>query len=152
MVPEVVQPSTFFMVDHRQSLPSLIKLGRYDFFYSTDEKVLSDFKNSYTVNAEFEPKLFRFPCVMVLDSVVKDMEKDGFRPARVEELLVYGSTLFDNEKRKYLIVGLGSLFKGGIGTGDAFATIEARGSRRYFVLVNSQNTYHLDSFFLGVRI
>lgn len=150
-VAEVVQPSTFFMVDHRQSLRSLIRAGRYNFFYSTDEKVLSGFQNSYTANLEFKPKLFKFPRVMVLDSVVKEMESEGFRPAKVEELLVYGSTVIDDEKRKYLIVALGTFFRDGIMPGDAFPTVQALGTRRYFVLVNSQNTYHPDAFFLGVR-
>ena len=97
-----------FFVDYGMTLEQMITAGNYDWFI--DDITAKRFPLTGTGKVAFEPKLFHFDRSISSEDAIKEMEKDGFRAAKIEELLAYGAIL-PEEQRKYPIIALGSVAK-----------------------------------------
>lgn len=135
-----------FFVDYGMTLEQMIAAGNYD--WKNDDITAKRFPLSGTGKVAFEPKLFHFDRDISSENAIKEMEKDGFRPAKIEELLAYGAIL-PEEQRKYPIVALGSVAK--IGGIRHVACLGRNGSRRRLSLSWFGLDWDGDYRFLGVR-
>lgn len=95
-----------FFVDCGMTLDQMIAAGSYD--WTNSDITAKRFLLSGTGKVAFEPKIFHFDRDISSENAIKEMEKDGFRPAKIEELLAYGAILPD-EQRKHPIIALGSV-------------------------------------------
>jgi hypothetical protein len=101
-----------FIVDYTLSLSDMIKAGKYDWvngnitdanFPRTKGKGLAVGQSAETIDAE----LIHFNRDISSDSAVAEMDKMGYRPATIEELLAFGASNPDIQKQ-FPIVALGS--------------------------------------------
>lgn len=96
------------VVDYDQSLKEMIKAGGYDYI---DNDITAE---HFPVEGEGEQKktiiLLHFNKIMTSDEVMAEMDKQGFRPAKIEDLLVLGKTEPELQ-RQFLIVALGSVWR-----------------------------------------
>ena len=87
-------------------LQGLIDAGKYDY---VNPNITED---NFPVPAEFvlgsEPKIYHFNRYISSENAIKEMDKDGYRPAMIWDLLDYGAKN-PEEQRKYPIIGLGSI-------------------------------------------
>jgi hypothetical protein len=87
-------------------LAEMIALGRYDW---VNEHIT---EGSFPVPEGFalgsEPKLFHFDRSISSEKAIREMEKQGYRPAMIWDLLDFGAKN-PEEQRKYPIVALGSV-------------------------------------------
>ena len=97
-------------VNYAQVLAEAIKDGTFD--WKNGDIVEKNFPNIDHESGEqnLMVKLFHFGRDMSSEDAVKAMDKDGFRPATLRELLAYAVKNPD-EQRKYPIVGLGSFWQ-----------------------------------------
>lgn len=95
------------------------------------------------------PKIFHFNRRISSEDVIAEMKKDGYRPAKLGDLLDYGAKN-PEEQRKYPIVALGSAAV--ILAVRYVACIYGDGSERELVLSYFVNTWDAHSRFLAVRI
>lgn len=95
-------------VDYTQPLADLIKDCKFDWVNDNiTEKHFLIIKHS---NGEVEMKLFHFNRTISSDQAIQEMDKEGYRPAELPELLAYAKNNPD-EQRKYPIVILGSVWR-----------------------------------------
>ncbi len=135
-----------FFVDYGMTLEQMIAAGNYD--WKNDDITAKRFPLSGTGKVGFEPKLFHFDRDISSENAIKEMEKDGFRPAKIEELLAYGAAL-PEEQRKYPIVALGSVAE--IGGDRSVACLSRRGSERFLLLHWFDDDWSRYYRFLGGR-
>lgn len=95
-----------------------------------------------------ETKLYHFGKDMSSDKVVAEMDKDGFRPATLRELLAFAVKNPD-EQRKYAIVGLGSVWSRGGDRDVPFLCLD--GYERGLSLYWWSDRWHGYCRFLAVR-
>ena len=133
-------------VDYNITLEQMITAGKYE--WTNDNITDKLFPLSGTGRMTFQPKLFQFNRDISSEDAIREMEKDGFRPAKIEELLTY-SAILPEEQRNYPTVALGSV-------------AELDGRRRVPCLIRSASERNLYLFwwnhdwsgyfrFLGVR-
>lgn len=99
-------------VDYALKLIDAITAATFD--WKNDDIVEKNFPNQAHETGEqnLQVKLYHFGKDMSSEDVVSAMDKDGFRPATLRELLAYAVKNPD-EQRKYPIVGLGSIWSRG---------------------------------------
>jgi len=95
-------------VDYTRPLAEMLKDGRFD--YVNSDITEKHFPINKRPNGEVEMKLFHFNRVMESDEVIKEMAKEGYRPAESPEGLAYAKANPD-EQRKYPIALLGSVWR-----------------------------------------
>ncbi len=135
-----------FFVDCGMTLDQMIAAGSYD--WTNSDITAKRFLLSGTGKVAFEPKIFHFDRDISSENAIKEMEKDGFRPAKIEELLAYGAILPD-EQRKHPIIALGSVT--GIGGDRHVPYLDSDGSRRVLDLYWWSCEWLGNDRFLGVR-
>lgn len=98
-------------VDYALKLIDAITAAAFDW---KDDIVEKNLPNQAHENGEqiLQVKLYHFGTEMSSEDVVSAMDKDGFRPATLRELLAY-TVKNPDEQRKYAIVGLGSFWSHG---------------------------------------
>jgi len=96
------------MVDYSRSLAEMIKAGNYD--WVNDDITADRFSVKGEGRQELIITLFHFNKTMSSDKVKSEMEKQGFRPAKVEELLALGEKYPDLQK-EFPITALGSVWQ-----------------------------------------
>ena len=134
-------------VDYSMTLEQMIAAGSYD--WKNSNITAKRFPLSDNDKVAFEPKLFHFHLHTSSKDAIKEMDKGGFRPAKIEELLTYGAILTD-EQRKYPIVALGSVAK--LDGSRGFACLVGDDVRRGLQLSWLGNGWFSDHCrFLGVR-
>jgi hypothetical protein len=99
-------------VDYALKLIDAIAAAAFD--WKNDDIVEKNFPNQAheTGEQKLMVKFYHFGKDMSSEDVVSAMDKDGFRPATLRELLVFAVKNPD-EQRKYAIVGLGSVWSRG---------------------------------------
>ncbi len=99
-------------VNYALKLIDAITAAAFD--WKNDDIVEKNFPNQAHENGEqnLQVKLYHFGKGMSSEDVVSAMDKDGFRPATLRELLAY-TVKNPDEQRKYTIVGLGSFWSRG---------------------------------------
>lgn len=95
------------------SLKDRIARGKYNWVNSdiTEEHFPVDIPADY----EAEYKLFNFSRSIGSEAAIAEMDKDGFRPATLAELLVIGETQPELQ-RQFPIIALGSVWRGSVGS------------------------------------
>ena len=95
-------------VNYDLRLEAAIKAGNYD--WKNDDITEKHFPSKRSGQAEIEIQLFHFNKVMTSEEVIQEMDKQGYRPAELPELLAFGAK-YPDEQRKYPIVALGSVYQ-----------------------------------------
>ncbi len=98
---------------------------------------------------EVSAKLFHFNRDISSGDAISEMDKTGYRPATLMELLVLGF-LFPEMQRQFPIVALGSLWRIA-GSFRVVPSLGVGGSRRELDLHWFDNDWDAHSRFLGVR-
>jgi hypothetical protein len=121
-----LSPKTLrIVVDYSLSLEQMIAAGKYD--WSNSDITAKRFPLKGSGKVELEPKLFYFGRDMSSDNVIAEMDKEGFRPCTIEELLAIGEQ-HPELQRKFPLVALGSVAE--IGGCRYVAYLRRRGSER----------------------
>jgi hypothetical protein len=95
-------------VDYSKSLAEMIKAGHYG--WVNDAIVADHFPVQGEGQNEVEVALFHFNRNISSDDAIAEMEKAGYRPARIEELLALGASQPELQK-EFPIVALGSVWQ-----------------------------------------
>ena len=105
----VVLPDEFqFIVDYGMDLAMMISVGRYDW---VNRDITTDrFPLNGSGKTKVDAKLVYFGYNISSENVVKELDKKGFRPATIEELLAFGVTNPEIQ-RQFPVVALGSVCK-----------------------------------------
>ena len=85
-------------------LKDMITAGHY--YWVNSEITEENFPTPENLVLGEEPKLYHFDCGISSEKAMKLMDKDGFRPATIWDLLDFGAKN-PEEQRKYPIVALG---------------------------------------------
>jgi hypothetical protein len=96
------------LVDCTKSLVEMIQAGSYGYVDSNIND--KNFKVEGQGQQEVEVVLFHFKRAISTDDALQEMEKAGYRPARIEELLALGAA-YPELQRQFPIVALGSLWQ-----------------------------------------
>lgn len=114
------------LVNYDLKVETMVKEGRYD--WKNDDINDKNFPSKRTGQKEIELKLFHFNKAMASEDVIKEMDKQGYRPAELPELLALGAKHPD-EQKKYPIIALGSVWQDWDG-GRYVAYLRLGGSER----------------------
>ena len=102
------RPSFKVTIDYGQTLVDMVKAGKYDWL---DCNIIQNhFPIKGSGQQEKEVALFLFGRAISSDDAIAEMEKAGYRPARIEELLTLGASQPELQK-KFSIIGLGSVWQ-----------------------------------------
>ena len=164
-------------IDYTMSLEEMINTGHYEhlrWFYNTNEVkdlILSKFTQLLSgigkVDVEFkifnfEPSrlpLFRTDRYISTEDILSQIRRDGYRPAKIEELLAYGAA-FPEAQRESTIHALGSLIElpeKGVSLGARLLQTQWPGNPRVFwvdhhpLWVNAR-PYRYGNWYLGIKI
>ena len=96
------------LVDYSKSLAEMIQAGNYD--WKNNDITQDHFPTKGNGQQEVEVVLFHFGRNISSDDAIAEMERAGYRPARIEELLALGASQPELQKQ-YPIVGLGSVWR-----------------------------------------
>lgn len=129
------------------SLSERIKRGKYDWVNSDiNEK---NFPETVSADYESEYKLFHFNRSISSEDAIKEMEKEGYRPGNISELLALGEVKPELQ-REFPIVELGLLWLNPFG-GRSVAVLRCDGDRRELGLDWFGCDWSARFRFLGVR-
>ena len=95
-------------VDYNRSLVEMVKTGRYD--WVNHNITAEHFPVKDEGNQELTITLFHFNRSIASGEVFSEMEKQDFRPAKIEELLALGEK-YPELQKKFHIVALGSVWR-----------------------------------------
>lgn len=143
---EHVESAHTLTVNYDLPLADMVKVGGYGW---VDENITpTNFPPSGKGTMKVEGALFHFGKSMKSEAVITEMEKQGYRPATIAELLALGQTKPDLQ-REYPIVALGSSCVVG---GNRSVPCLFEGSRgRHCCLLWFVNEWRGGCRFLGVR-
>ncbi len=94
-------------VDYTRPFADMIRDGKYGWVNSDITE--KHFPINQRQNGEVEMKVFHFNRVMGSDEAIREIDKEGYRPAELPEGLAYAKANPD-EQRKYPIAILGSVW------------------------------------------
>lgn len=128
------------------ALQRLIAVGKYDWVNPdiTDKNFLVP--ENFVLGTD--PKIFHFKRDITSEDVIKEMDKEGYCPAMIWDLIDYGAKN-PEEQRKFPIVGLGSI--GEFVDGRCVPFLSKGVSERYLDLGWWDNDWKANCRFLGVR-
>ncbi len=96
------------VIDCTQTLKEMISAGKYDWVNS--DITPEHFPITGKGISEEEVVLFHFDKTMTSEQVIAEMDKQGFKPASIEELLALGSSKPDLQKQ-FPIIALDSVWR-----------------------------------------
>ncbi|MBI2097936.1 MAG: hypothetical protein HYT46_03330 [Candidatus Vogelbacteria bacterium] len=100
-----VRPAYKLVVNYDQTLAEMIAAGRYD---SVNSSITAEhFPVTGRGQQAVEVELFHFGRVMSSEQVMAELDRVGYRPTRIEELLALGAARPDLQ-RQFPIIALGS--------------------------------------------
>ena len=138
-----------FLVDYGRSVADSVKVGHYDYANSdiADEHFPAEEWEKGVKEQSF--KLYHFGRDMQSDDVVAQMDKDGFRPASVRELLAFGEKNPDLQ-RQLPIIALKQVWVDRDGS-RCVAYLVKRGAKRKLFLGWYDDKWRVHCRFLAVR-
>ncbi len=96
------------IVDYERSLQQMIKAGNYDW---VNNNIIADHFSVKSKGKQEEViTLFHFNRTMASDEVLSEMDKQGFRPVKIEDLLGLGEN-YPELQKKFPIAALGSVWQ-----------------------------------------
>ncbi len=96
------------VVDYTQTLSQMVQAGNYGWVH--DDITQDHFPIKGSGQKEVEVVLFHFDKVITSEEAITEMDKAGFRPARIEELLALGAQQPEFRK-KFPIMAPGSVWR-----------------------------------------
>ena len=93
-------------VDYEGSVDAGVEAGYYD--WAGSDITFENFPTKRNGTAEIEMKLIHFNLTISTDKVLRKIENAGYRPAELQELLVFGEK-YPEIQRKFQIIALGSV-------------------------------------------
>ena len=94
--------------NYDRSVEDAVKAGKYD--WSNDNITTNNFPSKRTGTADTEIILVKFERDMESGDVVKQLDKQGLRPAELPELLAFGEK-YPDVQRDFPVVALGSVLQ-----------------------------------------
>lgn len=94
------------VVESPRTLATMIAEGKYDWVNSDITE--ANFPTPMNLVLGTEPKLFHFNRAISSENAIKEMDKEGYRPATIWDLLDYGAKNPELQ-RQFPIVALGSV-------------------------------------------
>ena len=92
-------------VDYGMSLADMVKAGHYD--WANKDITSKNFPNTRKGKDDVMPELVHFNRTITSDEAIAELDTMGFRSGTIEELLAYGATSPETQ-RKFPIIALGS--------------------------------------------
>ena len=114
-------------VNYNQTIESLVKSGKYNWSHIDISSELFSTKRKGISNITIE--LIKFSSRKSTKQVLRELNKNGLRPADVKEILTFGAT-YPKEQIKYPIVARGSMWVGSCG-GHFVPCLRAGSKGRY---------------------
>jgi len=102
------RPTYSVVVDYTKTLAEMVSAGEYD--YVSSDITTDHFPIEGKGQREVEVVLFHFNRVVSSEEVISELEKAGYRPARIEELLTLGAERPELQK-EFPIISLGSVWQ-----------------------------------------
>lgn len=90
------------------SVESLVAHGKYD--WKNDDIASKNFPTTRKGEADLVLELVRFNKVLTSEEVLKELDKLGYRPAELHELLAFGEKYSDIQ-RQFPVIALGSVWQ-----------------------------------------
>ena len=103
----IVEAIYDIVVDYNRSLNAMIKAGKYD--WVRDDINTKHFPLKGKGKHELKAVLLHFNRYIEFDDAIAEMDRQGYRPGNIEELLALGEQYPDLQKR-FPIVALGSVW------------------------------------------
>lgn len=109
-----VQSSNIYpvSVDYEMSVEELVRRGRYD--WSDSDITSKHFPTQRAGKAEVAIELIHFDRDIDSDEALRKLDRMGFRPAELHELLAFGAR-YPDVQREFPIIALGSVWRGPLG-------------------------------------
>ena len=95
-------------INYNRSVEDGIKAGNYD--WKNNDITSKHFPSQETGSREVVIELFHFGKDMSTDEVLAELDKQGYRPATLKELLPLGEK-YPNLQREFPIIALGSVWR-----------------------------------------
>lgn len=128
------------------SLTEMIVLGKYDWVDENITEVNFPMPENFVLGTE--PKLYHFNRSISSEDAIKEIEKDGFRPARIWDLLDYGAKNPELQIQ-FPIVALGSVAQ--VGGSRRVACLDMGNAGRGLDLYWFEDDWRGIARFLAVR-
>ena len=113
-------------VNYNLSVSDLVKAGEYN--WSNSDITEKNFRSEENGTQSVELRLVHFNRVISSEDALKELDRMGLRPATLKELLTFGST-YKEEQRKHPIVALGSVSRDWRGRRFVADLLEVAGDR-----------------------
>ncbi len=136
-------------VDYSLTLEQMIAAGRYDWKNSDINQKNFPIPPSKRGKEDVVIELKHFNRTMDSDEVIRELDKDGFRPANVFELQAFAET-YPEKQREFPIVALGSVWRHWGGS-RSVAGLCGAADRRDLDLRCFDSRWHSDYRFAAVR-
>lgn len=140
------KPSCKVSIDCGQSLAEMISAGKYD--WKNEHITAEHFPVKGKGKKEIEITLFHFGRKITSKPVIVEIDKEGYRPAIIEELLALGST-YPELQEQFPIVALGSVWR--ISDGHRILFIDWRDSVRRLGIYWFEDDFYERCRFAAVR-
>ena len=124
-VAEKVSSLFHITVNYGLSLKEMIAAGGYD--WKNDDITEARFPVPTGSPVELDTELIHFDYDISSENVVAELDKKGYRPATIHELLAFGAK-YPNKQREFPIVALGSV--AGVGGDRRVAYLDGGGDGR----------------------
>jgi hypothetical protein len=116
----------FLFVNYDESVEDAVKAGHYDWVSSNINS--HNFSTTQKGSRRVEMKLIHFDRVISTEEALRELDRMGYRPSELHELLAFGRD-HPEIQRKFPIIGLGAAWRDG--RGDARVPYLGRcGSKR----------------------
>lgn len=129
------------------SLADRIARGKYD--WVNDDITEAHFPTNIPADYDVEYKLFHFDRNILSEDAIREMEREGFRPGTLAELLTLGETQPELQKQ-FPVIALGSVWRGSDGYRNVPA-LDWDDDGRGLGLVWFEDDWDADFRFLAVR-
>lgn len=123
-----------------KTLQQLIKAKKFDW---VNPKIENNF-TAVEVSNDTEYKLFHFDTFISSEDAIREIEKEGYRPANISELLSW-----EDWNEKDWVISLGSVV--GVRGGRIVPVLDEDGSGRYFFLCWFAGGWDADCRFLACK-
>lgn len=137
-------------VDYDVSIEDAVKLGRY--YWASSYITSKHFPTKRTGKADVVVELIRLDRSVEADEVLRELDKEGYRPAELHELLAFGEKYSDDIPMEFPVIALGSGRNyGGDHCVPNLSRVGKVGSKRILNLVAIQLVWSFYYRFAAVR-
>ena len=103
-----VNPTFPLKVNYDLSVESLVTHGKYD--WKNDSITTKNFPTTRKGEADLVLELIHFNKVLTSEEALRELDKTGYRPAELHELLAFGEK-YPDIQRQFPVIALGSVWR-----------------------------------------